>query len=132
MHLVADSLLGAGLLVVLITTWVNLPRSWDGGLVMLGTYGTNFLLVNFFIHLYFILQTLTESLANSSNWPKSCPHCQYAPFGGNSRSGRGKDYAPLLSGEEQHEYRDYQAEDDGARPEGDSRLGAQRNGDALV
>lgn len=45
-HLVVDLLLGVGLLVCLILTWVFLPQSWHGGQVMLGTYCTNFLLVN--------------------------------------------------------------------------------------
>jgi hypothetical protein len=45
-HLVFDVLLGAALLVLLILTWVFLPHHYDGGMVMLGTYGTNFLVFN--------------------------------------------------------------------------------------
>jgi hypothetical protein len=45
-HLVFDLLLGVGLLVCLILTWVFLPRSWNGSDVMLGTYCTGFLGLN--------------------------------------------------------------------------------------
>lgn len=53
LHMLFDILCGIGVLTCLILTWIFLPRScsWgyscrDAGLVMLGTYGTNFLLAN--------------------------------------------------------------------------------------
>jgi hypothetical protein len=46
-HLVFDLMLGIGLLVCLILDWVFLPGGGtDRGMVMLGTYGTNFLICN--------------------------------------------------------------------------------------
>jgi len=45
-HLVFDVLLGAALLVLLILTWIFLSKNHNGDLVMLGTYGTNFLIFN--------------------------------------------------------------------------------------
>lgn len=49
-HLVFDLVLGIGLLVCLILDWIFMSqyRGWDSGrgLVMLGTYGTNFLIFN--------------------------------------------------------------------------------------
>jgi hypothetical protein len=33
-------------LVLLILTWIFLPQRYDGEMVMLGTYGTNFLIFN--------------------------------------------------------------------------------------
>jgi hypothetical protein len=44
--LAADALLSIGLLVCLVLTWVFLPRAWSGGHVMLGTYGSVFLMVD--------------------------------------------------------------------------------------
>jgi hypothetical protein len=49
-HLVFDLVLGIGLLVCLILDWVCLSNSYaDRGLVMLGTYGTNFLICNWYV-----------------------------------------------------------------------------------
>jgi hypothetical protein len=45
-HLVFDVLLGAALLVLLILTWIFMPQHYNGEMVMLGTYGTNFLIFN--------------------------------------------------------------------------------------
>jgi hypothetical protein len=35
---IMDLILGVGLLMALIATWVTLPYRWDGSSVMLGTY----------------------------------------------------------------------------------------------
>lgn len=45
-HLVFDLLLGIGVLVCIILTWIFLPNAYNGQDVMLGTYCTNFLITN--------------------------------------------------------------------------------------
>ena len=45
-HLVCDLILGVGLFVCLILDWVFMPETYDSGAIMLGTYGTNFLICN--------------------------------------------------------------------------------------
>ncbi|KAH7381190.1 hypothetical protein DE146DRAFT_728829 [Phaeosphaeria sp. MPI-PUGE-AT-0046c] len=113
-HLVFDLMLGIGLLVCLILDWVLMPKSssWsrhdrgdNKGLVMLGTYGTNFLIVNFLTHLYFVGKQLQESLSPGSSYPMSCPQCQDKSFSvgkirlGGATQGIRDGYAPLLDGE---------------------------------
>ncbi|KAF2202819.1 hypothetical protein GQ43DRAFT_297924 [Delitschia confertaspora ATCC 74209] len=114
-HLVADAILGVGLLVCLILTWVNLPRHWAGSQIMFGTYCSNFLLVNFFIHLHFSLQQLYELGLPGSISPTSCPHCQQSgSLGLPIRRGYNNGYAPLLEEEmRQEEYCDHH--NDGSR-----------------
>jgi hypothetical protein len=49
-HLVFDLMLGIGLLVCLILDWVCMSDGHTGaGLVVMGTYGTNFLLCNLYV-----------------------------------------------------------------------------------
>ncbi|OJD39882.1 nucleosome binding protein [Diplodia corticola] len=73
----ADVLLAIMLLAILIASWVTLTKNlWrydNGSLIILGTYCTVFLLVNFIIHAYFAgLQFLHMMTARSCN----CAHCQ--------------------------------------------------------
>ncbi|KAF2472604.1 uncharacterized protein BDR25DRAFT_259075 [Lindgomyces ingoldianus] len=99
-HFVADFLLGIGLLVCLILAWVFLPHSYDGGMVMLGTYCTNFLGVNFLVHFYFTVRQLYDAVTPGANYVTSCPHCKYGPsFLPTVGRGSRKGYAPLLDGE---------------------------------
>jgi hypothetical protein len=58
-HLVADLLLGTALLICLILTWVFLPRHYEGSLIMLGTYCTNFLGVNLYVFSAYLPTYLT-------------------------------------------------------------------------
>ncbi|KAF2193929.1 hypothetical protein K469DRAFT_617671 [Zopfia rhizophila CBS 207.26] len=95
-HIVFDLLIGIGLLVCLILTWVFLPRSGNEGMIMLGTYCTNFLIINFLIHLYFTIHQLYDSIMPGANYPTACPQCQYGPFTMSSERGVRKGYAPLL------------------------------------
>ncbi|KAF1998557.1 hypothetical protein P154DRAFT_439078 [Amniculicola lignicola CBS 123094] len=96
-HLVCDLLLGIGLLVCLILTWVFLPQHWDGPVIMLGTYCTNFIIVNFLVHLHFTLRTLYEAMAPGQNYPSSCPRCQNGgPFFMAIQKGLKSGYTPLL------------------------------------
>ncbi|KAL1619435.1 hypothetical protein SLS54_006714 [Diplodia seriata] len=73
----ADVLLAITLLSILVASWVTLTKeSWrydDGSLVILGTYGTVFMLVNFIIHLYFAGLQFLHKMATRSC---SCAHCQ--------------------------------------------------------
>jgi len=48
-HLVFDLMLGIGLLVCLILSWVFMANFDDGLGVMWGTYGTNFLICNLYV-----------------------------------------------------------------------------------
>ncbi|ORY05373.1 hypothetical protein BCR34DRAFT_571989 [Clohesyomyces aquaticus] len=98
-HLVVDLLLGIGLFVCLILTWVFLPSRYDGGMVMLGTYCTNFVIVNFLVHFYFTAQQLYDAVMPGADYARSCPHCQYGPFVSSGGGGMRKGYAPLLDGE---------------------------------
>lgn len=102
---IMDLILGVGLLVALIATWVTLPHQWDGSSVMLGTYGTNFLLINFLVHAYFVVQQLYELLSIIAN-RTSCPQCNYSPLTPNAGRRRAKGYAPLVNNEEQEGCRD--------------------------
>ncbi|CAA9966076.1 hypothetical protein P3342_012268 [Pyrenophora teres f. teres] len=99
-HLVFDVLLGAALLVCLILDWVNMTISsdCDDSMIMLGTYGTNFLICNFLIHVYFVVNQLLDALQPGPAYPASCPQCQNGSFTvGNIKIGtRFQDYAPLL------------------------------------
>jgi hypothetical protein len=50
-HLVFDLALGIGLLVCTILAWVNMCHGRGSrGQVMVGTYGTNFLICNWYVH----------------------------------------------------------------------------------
>ncbi|KAF2796920.1 hypothetical protein K505DRAFT_358888 [Melanomma pulvis-pyrius CBS 109.77] len=97
-HFVFDVLLAIGLLVLLILTWIFLPDS-SGEMIMLGTYGTNFLLCNFLVHVYFTAQQLSEAIAPGASYPSSCPQCQYGPFTVAVKRGVRGGYEPLLDGE---------------------------------
>jgi hypothetical protein len=94
----------------------------DKGMIMLGTYGTNFLICNLYvfflprlqlpptffdilnslIHTYFVVKQLLDALQPGSSYPMSCPQCQNVSFSVGSlklsyklRQG----YAPLLDRE---------------------------------
>ncbi|PSN75109.1 hypothetical protein BS50DRAFT_606333 [Corynespora cassiicola Philippines] len=96
-HLIVDLTLSLLLLTCLILTWVFLPtRSSGGQNIMLGTYSSNWLAIDFFIHSYFTLKSLSDAMqANQS--PMSCPHCQFGPFTSSVKLAAG--YAPLLDSE---------------------------------
>ena len=86
----------------------------DDGMIMLGTYCTNFLICNLYavhdqfcpdtantpslIHLYFVVNQLLDALQPGSAYPMSCPQCQDRRFSvGNIKIGaRLQDYSPLL------------------------------------
>lgn len=76
---------------------------------MLGTYGTSFLLINFLVHAYFVIQQLYKLLSNIANRTASCPQCNYTPLTPNAGCRRAKDYAPLVNNEEQEGCRDCKA-----------------------
>jgi len=100
----------------LLRDWVNMSIGYnrDEGMLMLGTYCTNFLICNLyaphhqlrldtantssFIHLYFVVTQLLDALQPGSAYPMSCPQCQDRHFSvGNIKIGaRLQDYAPLL------------------------------------
>ncbi|KAF2624609.1 hypothetical protein BU25DRAFT_413507 [Macroventuria anomochaeta] len=112
-HFILDFLIGTGLLVCLILAWVFMGSYREHG-VILGTYGTNFLICNFLIHLYFVLGQLNQALQGVQSYPTSCPQCQSGSisfsmggfqfgrdyqFGSGSKTGMKNGYAPLLDGE---------------------------------
>jgi hypothetical protein len=45
-HFILDFVIGTGLFVCLVLTWVLMEGGWRGSGVMMGTYGTNFLICN--------------------------------------------------------------------------------------
>ncbi|RMZ68759.1 sugar transporter [Pyrenophora seminiperda CCB06] len=86
----------------------------DDGMIMLGTYCTNFLICNLYvihhrsgpdcanicslIHVYFVVNQLLDALQPGPAYPMSCPQCQNGSFSvGNFKVGaRLQGYAPLL------------------------------------
>jgi hypothetical protein len=64
-HLVFDLMIGIGLLVCLILDWVMMTQRMDRGLVMLGTYGTNFLICNLYVDFQSRPGRMLTSLASS-------------------------------------------------------------------
>ncbi|KAK4153054.1 hypothetical protein C8A00DRAFT_43990 [Chaetomidium leptoderma] len=82
---VVDVILAAGLMVVLVFTWIR--TRWAGDrrpeLAMLAAYSTMPLLINFLIHLYLAARELVAGLAipglvEYTAWravPPDCPHC---------------------------------------------------------
>ncbi|KAJ4984321.1 hypothetical protein SVAN01_10162 [Stagonosporopsis vannaccii] len=112
-HFILDFLIGTGLLVCLILAWIFMGDRWcrrHGG-VVIGTYGTNFFICNFLVHLYFVLGQLKEALEGGQTYPTSCPQCRSGTisfsvgsfqfgkdysFGGKVREGMKNGYAPLL------------------------------------
>ncbi|UPX20350.1 uncharacterized protein EKO05_0010584 [Ascochyta rabiei] len=114
-HFILDFLIGTALLVCLILSWVfmGMGRRRLRG-VVLGTYGTNFFICNFLIHLYFVYSQLREAIQGGQAFPTSCPQCQSGSisfsiggfqfgrnyqFGSGSKTGKSSGYAPLLDGE---------------------------------
>ncbi|KAF2259478.1 hypothetical protein CC78DRAFT_66489 [Lojkania enalia] len=101
LHLVCDFALGVGTLVCLILTWIFLPHhTWEisGGLVMLGTYASNFLIINFLIHLFFTAKQLWEFITPGEHYVSSCPYCRHGSFV-SSIAQAAKGFAPLLDTE---------------------------------
>ncbi|KAF2870274.1 hypothetical protein BDV95DRAFT_496620 [Massariosphaeria phaeospora] len=94
-HLILDTLLGTVLFVCLLLAWIFVPNG-NGGQIMLGTYGTNFIAANVLIHSYFVAEQLHAMLQPNAMYPMSCPHCQYGPLSATVRSGLKNGYAPLL------------------------------------
>ncbi|KAL2135318.1 hypothetical protein VTI74DRAFT_8971 [Chaetomium olivicolor] len=82
---VVDVILAAGLMVVLVFTWIRTGRQGDKRpeLAMLAAYGTIPLLANFLIHSYlaareFVAGLAIPSLIEYAAWrmvPADCPHC---------------------------------------------------------
>ncbi|KAK9422595.1 hypothetical protein SUNI508_00458 [Seiridium unicorne] len=68
-----DILLALFQLAFLIPTWVTVTRTWNESLIVLGTYASVFMMIDFGIHTYFVLKELwhmcTTNVCN-------CPHCQ--------------------------------------------------------
>ncbi|SPQ21382.1 0b1f7687-29e2-4a4a-bbcc-3808dae77ca5 [Thermothielavioides terrestris] len=82
---VADVVLAAALMVVLVFTWIGTGHRRDKSpeLAMLAAYGTVPLLVNFLIHLFLAIREFVAGLAipdlvEYTAWravPPNCPHC---------------------------------------------------------
>ncbi|KAF2680856.1 hypothetical protein K458DRAFT_372916 [Lentithecium fluviatile CBS 122367] len=90
LHLLCDFILAVGLFVCLILAWTLFPGgSWEyqymnptvNKLVMLGTYGTFFVIGNMSIHSYFVAtQVFYFFLSDSSYTGHVCRQCQYLAF----------------------------------------------------
>ncbi|GME25618.1 putative nucleosome binding protein [Neofusicoccum parvum] len=105
----ADVLLSLVYIGLLIGSWVTLgEESWGRrSLIILGTYGTVFMMVNFGIHVYFVgLQVLRMVRASSCD----CAHCQSVARRGRS-TGMPSEYAPLSEddAEEEDAYADVES-----------------------
>jgi hypothetical protein len=74
-HLVFDLIIGVGLLVCLILDWVLMTQRGSREMIMLGTYGTNFLICNLYVWSEEVgsdgLLTKTASFISTS-WAYSC------------------------------------------------------------
>lgn len=114
-HFILDFMFGTGLLVCLILAWVFIGSERDSGIV-LGVYGTNFMILNFGAHAYFVLCQLKEALDGAQSFPNGCPQCRGRSgtlafriggfefgksfsFGESADRGSKNGYAPLLDGE---------------------------------
>ncbi|KAK9776820.1 hypothetical protein AB5N19_10699 [Seiridium cardinale] len=68
-----DIMLALFQLGFLIPTWVTITKPWNENLIVLGTYASVFMMIDFGIHTYFVLKELwhmcTTHVCN-------CPHCQ--------------------------------------------------------
>ncbi|KAI8931745.1 hypothetical protein NX059_011386 [Plenodomus lindquistii] len=79
-HFICDVVLGLGLLVCLILDWVFMGGHHCGDAILLGAYGTNFLVCNLLIHCYFVFDQIMDALAPGLSYPASCPQCQGGSF----------------------------------------------------
>ncbi|KND87669.1 hypothetical protein TOPH_07670 [Tolypocladium ophioglossoides CBS 100239] len=75
---VADVALALMHLGMLIPTWVTMTRDrwYDRPLVILGTYGTLFLVLDLAIHVYFVFSYLLRWVLSLF---RECPHCHSGP-----------------------------------------------------
>ncbi|KAK4494846.1 hypothetical protein PRZ48_014202 [Zasmidium cellare] len=73
-NIVVDLFCGTFLIGVLIPSWIMLSDGWRGdrGVVMVGTYGTVPMMINFVLHTWFVLREI--ELRNPFVWSR-CPHC---------------------------------------------------------
>ncbi|KAH0366622.1 hypothetical protein KCU65_g5254, partial [Aureobasidium melanogenum] len=74
-----DMFLAISILSILLPFWVLGAgrRQWrdSAGVVMLGTYGTVSLLMNFWIHVFFVLRHLFR-MCNTLTLTRTCPNCR--------------------------------------------------------
>ncbi|KAL1587912.1 hypothetical protein WHR41_03131 [Cladosporium halotolerans] len=71
----ADFIVASSLILVLILSWIHLATThyWSSNEVMLGTYATFPMMINFCIHTYLTLLALPALFA-----PRSCPNCNHS------------------------------------------------------
>lgn len=78
-------------LIFLIYAWITVPSHWGGGQVMLGTYSTVPQMLNFGIHVYFVLRDVERMIRHT--W--DCAECRH----GTHRHGSAREgYASLVEG----------------------------------
>ena len=76
-------------LIFLIYAWITVPGRWGGGQVMLGTYSTVPQMLNFGIHVYFVLRDVERMIRHT--W--DCAECRH----GTHRHGSAREgYASLV------------------------------------
>ncbi|KAH6659304.1 hypothetical protein BKA67DRAFT_10211 [Truncatella angustata] len=114
-----DILLAFFQLSLLIPTWIQLSNSWyHASLVILGTYGSVFMMVNCGIHFYFALKELWHM---STSHLCHCPHCQ------SLRASRSSSLLPLSN-----EYTPLQNEDSNGTEYHDVEAGVDANVEARI
>ncbi|KAF2145100.1 uncharacterized protein K452DRAFT_284483 [Aplosporella prunicola CBS 121167] len=72
---ILDAVLAGMNLAFLIVSWVDMPNDWRWGrkdLIVLGTYGTVFMILDCAIHVYFVVRYGLQVIY--AQMPK-CPHC---------------------------------------------------------
>lgn len=86
----ADSALAVLYFIFLIFSWIVVP-GWDGGQVMLGTYGTVPLMVNVACHAYFVWLELGQMVQHVRDCPnpvhRHVGRSEYTPLQGGVKNG---------------------------------------------
>ncbi|KAK7185738.1 hypothetical protein PSPO01_07988 [Paraphaeosphaeria sporulosa] len=103
LHMMCDMLCGMPLLVCLIFGWVNMGRwHYEAAAIILGTYGTIFLLFNLGVYAYFVVKQVLDAFTPGAQYPSNCPQCQHMAFPQISVKiwSERHEYDPLLDGEE--------------------------------
>ncbi|OLN95752.1 hypothetical protein CCHL11_02718 [Colletotrichum chlorophyti] len=91
----ADVLLAALHLGFLIPSWILLIQPWRREQIVLGTYGTVFMMLDLGVHLWIALPQVIHLIASRNC---SCPHCRSAAKTGYFSSNV-SEYTPLSDGD---------------------------------
>jgi hypothetical protein len=92
--LACDCLLAFIHFLFLLLSWISVPRGWDEGAVMLGTYATVPGFICTGVHGWFVVRDVGKIVRHS----RECEECA-AGIAGHSGHGRGGEYTPLTVGD---------------------------------